>query len=67
MNKCIKFEDFELEGIYMNDYPDFCDAYISSGTAILDNGETRDATDAELDELNNDTGLVSELVFSRVF
>jgi hypothetical protein len=45
----------EMDGLDTKDYPDFCDAFIAN--AVL---ETRDATDAELDELNNDAEYVHQ-------
>jgi len=51
--------DFEIEDIDMRDYPDFCDAYISSATWI-DTGEL--LTEDELDTLNSGySDLVNEL------
>ena len=44
-----KIDNIEIDGIDTKDYPDFCDAYISSadydGVAM---------TDEQLDELNED-------------
>ena len=50
-------EDIKIEDIDYKDAPDFCDAFIASATI---NGH--DATDEELDELNDD----SEFVFACV-
>lgn len=51
--------DFEIEDIHMWDYPDFCDAFISSA-AWKDTGE--ELTESELEELNNEhSDLVNEL------
>lgn len=52
----------EVEGIDMNDYPDFCDSFISY--AEIDGVEL---TDDELDELNEDTSLVYEYVMAKIF
>lgn len=49
--------DIEVDGIDTKDYPDFCDAFISSATV---NG--RNATDDELDQLSDD----GDLVYSEV-
>jgi len=57
-----KIENLEVEGIDTRDYPDFCDAYISS--AEIDG---REATEEELDELNEDRDFVYELVWERLF
>ena len=53
--------DFEVDGIDTRDYPDFCDAYIETAS-VNENGECRDATDDELDELNDDGDLVYSCV-----
>lgn len=45
-----KVTNVEFEGIDMSDYPKFCDAYISY--AEIDG---REATEAELDALMEDT------------
>ena len=43
-----KVEDIVLDGVYMDDYPDFCDAYVSSASM---NGEP--LTELELEKLND--------------
>ena len=53
----LKASDLEVDGIDTKDYPDFCDAYIS-GASVYQNGEWREATSDELDELNEDSDLV---------
>ena len=58
----LHIDDVVVEGIDYSDYPDFCDAYIESATIIEDDGEIRDATDKELDRLNDDR----DFVYSRV-
>ena len=58
--------DLVVDGIDTTDYPDFCDAYIDSAS-VLEDGEWREATDAELDELNKDYDLVRECVESELF
>jgi hypothetical protein len=57
-----KIESVEVEGIDPSDYPDFCDAYISY--AEIDG---REATEEELDELNDDSHFVYELVWKTIF
>ena len=44
-----KIKDIEIDGIDSRDYPDFCDAYISSATY-----EGRELTLDELDNLDDD-------------
>ncbi len=53
----------EVEGVDMNDYPDFCDAYIAyaekpSGFAL---------TDAELDVVNEDYDFVYEEIQNFIY
>ncbi len=55
-------DDVELDGIDTRDYPDFVDAYIVS---CCING--RPATEKELDELNEDSSLIHELVWEHLF
>ena len=50
-------DNVDIGGLDWNDYPDFCDAYIES--CDIDGVE---ATDEQLDEINNDSQLVYELV-----
>lgn len=63
----MKFIDIELDGINTNDYPDFCDAFISNANVLLDNGNIREVTEKELDELNQDSSYVYDLVIEKVF
>lgn len=65
--KVKEYIEFEVDGIDTEDAPDFCDAYISSATAVLEDGTERDATDEELEELTQDQELVSQLVFERLY
>lgn len=57
-----KIDDVELDGIQMNDYPDFCDAYIASASY-----KGRDMTDKELERLNQDSDFVYEQVLKRIY
>lgn len=58
--------DFEIDGVDFRDYPKFCDAYICSAN-VYDNGEYREATEFELDELNEDGDLVYRVVIDNIF
>ncbi len=58
--------DFAVEGIDTRDYPDFCDAYIYDAN-VLDNGNWRQCTDSELDELNEDADLVYSCVENYIY
>ena len=62
----LEVSDFEVDGIDTSDYPDFCDAYIADAS-ILENGKWREATEQELDELNNDSDLVYEQVENYLY
>jgi hypothetical protein len=63
----VEFTDFDIDGINFDDAPDFCDAFICGATAVLSDGTTREATDAELEELNDDGDLVHQLVYERIY
>ncbi len=54
-------DDIEIDDIDMNDYPDFCDAYISSASY-----KGVDLTDSQLDELN-DLDKVRDWVSANAF
>ena len=62
-NRQIDYDSLEVDGIDMRDYPDFCDAYICSGT--YDDGE--ELTDDDLDSLNDDGDLVYSLVEKHLY
>lgn len=49
----LPFKIEHIDNIQMADYPDFCDAYIEEAS-VLENGEWRDATDAEIDQANDE-------------
>mgnify|MGYP000518658676 FL=1 len=50
-----KIDNIEIDGIDTKDYPDFCDAYISSADY-----DGVPMTDEQLDELNEDGDYVYE-------
>ena len=50
-----KIDNIEIDGIDSKDYPDFCDAYISSADY-----DGVPMTDEQLDELNEDGDYVYE-------
>jgi len=58
--------DFIVEGIDTRDYPDFSDAYIMEAS-VYQNGTWREATEDELDELNEDADLVYWCVENYLF
>jgi len=57
-----KISDIDVDGIDTRDYPDFCDAFISS--AFYDG---REMTDEELDVLNENYDFVYDEVHKRIF
>lgn len=57
-----KIDNIEIDGMFPSDYPDFCDAFISSADY-----DGRPMTDKELDELNNDSDFVHEKVLDFLF
>lgn len=63
----IKFVDLELDGVDTNDHPDYVDSFISSATAVLEDGNTRDATEDELNELTDDRDLVYNLLIDYLY
>lgn len=54
-------EDISFDGIDYRDYPDFCDAFISSATYM-----GREMTQEELDILNDDTDFVYETLINHL-
>mgnify|MGYP001555589790 CR=1 FL=1 len=59
--KVLKYVDVEIDGVNPKDYPDFVDTYVASATAVLEDGSTREATEAECEELSNDGDLMNQL------
>ena len=57
-------ECVEIEGIDRRDHPDYCDAFISYAE-WADDGTP--LTDAELDELNTDSGFVYDQVIHKLY
>ena len=49
----MKFRITFIEDIDMNDYPDFCDAFCAEAE-VFENGDWREATEEELDTINNE-------------
>ena len=55
-------DNIEVDGIDYNDYPDFCDAFISEATY-----DGKPMTDEQLDELNENRDFVYEQVEKHLF
>lgn len=63
----MQIDDVEIDGIDTRDYPDFCDAYVNN-LWLVDGDEVREATDAEIDEINdNEHDYVYEQVLADLF
>jgi len=61
-SKNVMLTDLVADGIDMRDYPDFADAFITS--AYVDG---REATEDELDAINEQSELVYETVLSQLY
>jgi hypothetical protein len=57
-----KIDNVEVDDIFTYDYPDFCDAFISSADY---NGVAM--TDKQLDEINENVEFVHECVFNQLY
>ncbi len=55
-----KITHIELEGVDHTDYPDYCDAYISFA-----HYEGKEMTQDQLDELNDDSEYINQLIIHR--
>ena len=56
-----KIDNIEIDGIDTKDYPDFCDAYISSADY-----DGKPMTDEQLDELNEDGDFQHECIMNDI-
>ena len=54
--------NIEFDGIDHSDYPDYCDAYIKSF-----NYNGIEATESQLEEINNESTFVHEKLFEQLF
>jgi hypothetical protein len=60
--KDLNIDSIEIEGIDLNDFPDFCDAFIS----YAETNDGRQLTISELDLLTEtNSSLINELIFDR--
>lgn len=57
-----KIDNIEIDGIDTNDYPDFCDAFISYAEY-----KGKPMSDKQLDSLNQDSDFVYDKVIDRIF
>ena len=58
----LKITNVEVEGIDLNDYPDFSDAFIASAEY-----DGVDMTEEQLDEINDCYDFVHECVMHQIF
>ena len=66
--KLSQLVDIEVEGIDTSDFPDFCDAFISSAAVETWDGEYRELTDGELDWINSEClDFVHEEVYKTIY
>lgn len=56
-----KLSDIELYGVDMNDYPDFCNAYVVSGKY-----KGVELTEEQLDELNDDLSFLNQIAHASL-
>lgn len=61
-----ELDDIEFDSVDFRDAMDFSDAYICR-CLIKDNGEWREATEVELDEINDNSDFVYEELLKQVF
>lgn len=59
----VNINSIRVDGIDMNDYPDFCDAYIS----YAEHGDGKPLTEEELEKLNEDKYLVNQSVINHIY
>lgn len=60
--------DIEVDGIDTRDFPDFCDAFIVSGSVEINDGEYRELTEEEIEWINdNCPEFVYEEVYNTLF
>ena len=60
----VDLSSLQIEGIYMDDYPDFCDAYFSAGNRL----DGTKLLDDELDKLTDDfPDMVHEMALNTIY
>ena len=66
--KLSQLVDIEVDGIDTSDFPDFCDAFISSAAVETRDGQYRELTEEELDWLNDECpDFVYEEVYKTIY
>jgi hypothetical protein len=60
----VDLSSLQIEGIYMDDYPDFCDAYFSEGKRL----DGTQLSDDELERLTEDFPfMLHEMVLNTIY
>jgi hypothetical protein len=60
----VDLSSLQIEGIYMDDYPDFCDAYFSAGNRL----DGTKLSDEELEQLTDDfPDMVNEMALNTLY
>ena len=60
----VDLSSLQIEGIYMDDYPDFCDAYFSDGHKV----DGTKLSDDELERLTDDfPDMVHEMALNTIY
>jgi hypothetical protein len=67
MSAVKRFLDYEVGGIDHKDAPDYVDAFVETAKAELTDGSFRNATEDELETLNDNRELVMDLVFKKLY
>jgi len=57
-----KIDNIHVDGVDKNDYPDFCDAYISNADY-----KGLEMTDDQLEQINKDSDFVYQAVINQLF
>lgn len=57
-----KIDNIQVDGVDKNDYPDFCDAYISNADY-----KGLEMTDDQLEQINKDSDFVYQAVINQLF
>jgi hypothetical protein len=60
----VDLSSLQIEGIYMDDYPDFCDAYFSDGNRL----DGTKLLDDELEKLTDDfPEMLNEMALNTIY
>lgn len=62
-----KVTGFKFDNIHHWDAPDYCDAYFAEFAVQDEDGTWRDATDDEIDELNEHSDIIHEKLMDYLY